>query len=132
MSWQAENMDIALDTEMPSVAVPVEKSRVMRHSYYLNFCTPSYTMAWWGWPQWERHIDWMALHGINEPLIITGREYVMWKLFQEVGLKDLVIREYFTGPAFLAWHRMGNLQSFGGPLPKAWLTSQFELTKKIL
>jgi alpha-N-acetylglucosaminidase len=110
----------------------VAKKRTLKYSYYLNFCTPSYTMAWWKWEHWERELDWAALHGVNLPLVISGREYVMFVLFLEHGMKEEEILRYFTGPAFLGWHRMGNLKSFGGPMPKAFLDHLFFLTKKVL
>jgi alpha-N-acetylglucosaminidase len=110
----------------------VAKKRTLKYSYYLNFCTPSYTMAWWKWEHWERELDWAALHGVNLPLVISGREYVMFVLFLEHGMKEEEILRYFTGPAFLGWHRMGNLKSFGGPMPKAFLDHLFSLTKKVL
>mmetsp|Transcript_7793 Transcript_7793/g.19248 ORF Transcript_7793/g.19248 Transcript_7793/m.19248 type:complete len:835 (-) Transcript_7793:157-2661(-) len=110
----------------------VTKHRVMRHAYYLNFCTPTYTMAFWDWPQWERELDWMALHSIDMPLIITGREVVMRRLFREQGLTDKQIMSFFTGPAFLAWHRMGNLKSFAGPMPESYLKHSELLTRKVL
>ena len=53
------------------------KSRVAtpyKHRYFFNYCTFSYSMAWWDWTQWERMIDWMALKGINLPLAATGQE----------------------------------------------------------
>jgi len=34
---------------------------------------------------------------------------------------------YFTGPAFLAWNRMGNLHGWAGPLPPAWHLKQLYL-----
>jgi alpha-N-acetylglucosaminidase len=38
----------------------------------------------------------------------------------------------FSGPAFLAWSRMGNIQGFGGPLISSWLDGQYNLQLKIL
>ncbi|CAK9229903.1 unnamed protein product [Sphagnum troendelagicum] len=40
--------------------------------------------------------------------------------------------DYFGGPAFLAWARMGNLHGWGGPLPQAWLDQQLQLQIRIL
>lgn len=41
------------------------RKRVVPESYYLNFCTPSYTMAFYNWTHWEQELDWMALHGVT-------------------------------------------------------------------
>jgi hypothetical protein len=75
----------------------------MAVAYYGNVCTPSYSFWNWDWPRsvshgmsfyvaglrdwvqawmvsvrwhprWEREIDWLALHGVNLPLVITGQE----------------------------------------------------------
>jgi hypothetical protein len=102
------------------VQTPQRKTRWVPHSFYMNFCTHSYTMPWWQWSDWEKNLDWMALHGITMPLIAIGREVVFRKLLSELGMTDVEIRSHFTGPAFLAWHRMGNLKSFAGPLPKSY------------
>jgi alpha-N-acetylglucosaminidase len=53
---------------------PVRKSARVREGFYFNFCTFSYTMAYWDWPDWEREVDWMALHGITMPLSAVGYE----------------------------------------------------------
>lgn len=39
-------------------------------------CTGSYSSVWWSWERWEREIDWMALHGVNMPLVFNGAEAV--------------------------------------------------------
>ena len=40
--------------------------------------------------------------------------------------------EFFTGPAFLPWNRMGNINAHAGPLPQSWIDGQKDLQKKIL
>eukprot|EP00041_Stephanoeca_diplocostata_P025459 m.666954 g.666954 ORF g.666954 m.666954 type:complete len:868 (-) comp22751_c0_seq25:1732-4335(-) len=117
---------IPLDINVP------RRARLVPESYYLNFCTPSYTMAFYNWTHWEQELDWMALHGVTMPLIITGRESIMRRLFREFSLTDKDILDFFTGPAFLAWHRMGNLKSWAGPIPTSFLDFSEHLTKRIL
>ena len=39
---------------------------------------------------------------------------------------------FFTGPAFLAWNRMGNMQFWGGPLSENWHEMQISLQHQIL
>jgi alpha-N-acetylglucosaminidase len=104
----------------------------MAIAYYGNVCTPSYSFWNWDWARWEREIDWLALYGVNLPLVITGQEVVWYSIWRELGLAEAEIFDYFSGPAFLAWHRMGNLQGWGGPLSVNFLQQQRELTRKIL
>ncbi|KAG6686673.1 hypothetical protein I3842_11G031900, partial [Carya illinoinensis] len=108
-------------------------------SYYQNAATSSYSFAWWDWKRWEKEIDWMALQGINLPLAFTGQEAIWQKVFHFERFKLMSSRivktdldDFFGGPAFLAWSRMGNLHVWGGPLPQSWLDQQLILQKKIL
>ncbi|KAF2311400.1 hypothetical protein GH714_022302 [Hevea brasiliensis] len=101
-------------------------------NYYQNAVTSSYTFAWWDWERWEKEIDWMALHGINLPLAFTGQEAIWQKVFKKFNISEVDLDDFFGGPAFLAWSRMGNLHRWGGPLPQSWLDQQLILQKKII
>ena len=89
-------------------------------------------MAWWNFTRWEREIDWMAMNGINLPLSFTGQEYVWYKLYQSIGLTETEIDAYFSGPAFLAWQRMGNIRGWGGPLDDGWIARQAKIQRQIV
>lgn len=52
------------------------------------------------------------------------------QVYLALGLTQSEIDEYFTGPAFLAWGRMGNLHTWGGPLPRSWHLKQLYLQVK--
>ncbi len=111
------------------------KTRVVSPNKYrhcLSVVTFSYTMLWWDWERWEREIDWMALHGYNMPLALNAQEAIWQKVWKEYGFTDGDLNEFFSGPAFLPWFRMGNLYGHAGPLPQGWLDSQRELQKRIL
>ena len=117
---------------LPRVETPVRHTARVPERFFLNYCTYGYTMPWWGWKEWEHFIDWMALNGINLPLAITGQESIWYQVWTELGLDDEEVRNYFTGPAHLPWHRMLNIDRWGGPLPKSWLEGQEALQKQIV
>ena len=117
---------------LSQVGTPVRMEARVPERFFLNYCTYGYTMPWWGWKDWEHFIDWMALNGINLPLAITGQESVWYQVWTELGLSDEEVRSYFTGPAHLPWHRMLNIDRWGGPLPKSWLEGQEALQKQIV
>ena len=127
-AWDKGTMPKAL----PKVETPVRISARVPERFFLNYCTYGYTMPWWGWKEWEHFIDWMALNGINLPLAITGQESIWYQVWTEMGLTDEEVRSYFTGPAHLPWHRMLNIDRWGGPLPKSWLEGQEALQKQIV
>ena len=51
----------------------------------------------------------------------------MCQVYLSLGLNQTEMDQFFTGPAFLAWNRMGNLFQWGGPLPQSWHVKQLHL-----
>lgn len=131
VSWYAD-IDISLPDTLPDVPVKETVEARVPQRFFLNYCTFGYTMPFWDWADWERFIDWMALNGINMPLAITGQEAVWYNVWTKMGMTDEQVRSYFTGPVYLPWHRMANIDAWCGPLPKEWLDGQAELQKKIV
>lgn len=102
----------------------LHRKRTVPLSFYQNVVTSSYSMAFWNWMRWEAEIDWMALHGVNFPLALTGQEFIWVQVYREFGIEFEELADYFAGPAFLAWNRMGNLQGYAGPLPWSYIKGQ--------
>ena len=65
LSWNG--MQAELPEELPAVMQKERHETRMPYRYNLNYCTYSYSMAFWDWERWEKEIDWMALHGVNMP-----------------------------------------------------------------
>jgi alpha-N-acetylglucosaminidase len=130
ITWNGTNL--TLPSPLPPVPSKIVRNSPYQLRYYLNYCTFNYSMSWWDWDRWEKEIDWMALHGINMPLAITGQEYVWYELYKELGFTDEELQGFFSGPAYFSWFWMGNLDGWGGPLPKSWMESHRQLQQKIL
>lgn len=130
ISWN--NLTQKLPDELPLPESPVRKWTSVDKRYYLNYCTFSYSMAFWDEERWMKEIDWMALHGINMPLSITGIEVVWRNMLRKLGYTDKEIGEFISGPAYFAWWQMNNLEGWGGPLPPEWYDNQEKLQKKIM
>jgi alpha-N-acetylglucosaminidase len=130
VTWNGTNL--RLPAILPPVPHAIRKSSPFVYRYYLNYCTFNYSMSWWDWPRWEKEIDWMALHGIDMPLAITGEEYTWQEVYREMGFSGEELDSFFCGPAWFAWFWMGNLDSWGGPLSKHWMESHRDLQLRIL
>ena len=130
LSWN--NLSQKLPAALPLPEETIRKETAMRDRYYLNYCTYSYSTAFWDWERWEQEIDWMALHGINMPLSITGMEVVWYNLLKRIGYSTEEVNEFISGPAFMAWWQMNNLEGWGGPNPDSWYKQQELLQKKIV
>ncbi|WP_263417685.1 alpha-N-acetylglucosaminidase [Terriglobus albidus] len=123
---------LPLHAPLPVVQKPVRRVTKFRYRSYFNYCTFSYTAPWWDWPRWQREIDWMAMHGINMPLAVTGQEAVWQNTLRRFRMEDDEIRAFLCGPAFFAWQWMANLEGWGGPLPQSWIGSHIVLGRQIL
>jgi len=103
-----------------------------QYRYFLNVVTFGYTTPYWDWKRWEKELDWMALHGINMPLATVASEAIAARVWKKLGLTDAQIAEFFSGPAHLPWHRMGNLNKWDGLIPLSWHQDQLQLQHRIL
>lgn len=130
ITWNGTNLNLPLN--LPKLSAKIHKNTPYQYRYYLNYCTYNYSMSWWDWKRWEKEIDWMALHGIDMPLALTGQEYTWYKVYKEMGFTDSELKTFFCGPAYFSWFWMGNLDGWGGPLPLSWMTSHRDLQQKIL
>ena len=129
VTWDGNQLNL------PSPLPAAPRRRIVspaRFRHFLQTCTFGYSMPFWDWARWEKQIDWMALHGINFPLSLTGQEKVFQNVFRSYGFTEAEINAYFSGPAFLPWNRGGNLIGHEGPLPQSYIDFQADLQKKIL
>ncbi|KAG5975755.1 hypothetical protein E4U55_007572 [Claviceps digitariae] len=121
--------------KLPVPARDLTGASVVPWRYNLNTVTFSYTFAWWQWKDWEKFLDWAALRGVNLQLAWVGYEKIFLDSFIDLGLHVNDILPFFSGPAFQAWNRFGNIQgSWGGKgdVPLKFIDQQFDLQKKIV
>ena len=129
MSWEGNRQ--VNDIVWPDQEMKTGQSQ-FKYRSYLNACTFGYSTPWWDWDRWEKEIDWMALRGINMPTAMMGQEYIWKQIWNELGISDQKLQDYFPGPAFLPWHRMGNLNGHNGPLPYSFMEREMNLQKRVL
>lgn len=119
--------------QMPQNIVPIytvihrETKAKIRYAY--NYCTLSYTMAFWGEKEWRDELDWLALNGVNLVLDITGQEEVWRRFLSSIGYAHKDIKDFLAGPAYYAWAYMANLSGFGGPIHDSWFAERAELAR---
>lgn len=104
--------NIQIPQVLPQTKKNIALSAVYPIRYALNYCTYNYTMSFWGWKEWEKELDWMALNGVNLMLAPVETEEVWQKTLEEFGCSDLEICKFIPGSAFNAWWLMGNLEGW--------------------
>ena len=130
LSWNGMTAD--LPEVLPAVTKKERHETNLPYRYAYNYCTFSYSMAFWDWERWQQEIDWMALHGVNLSLSLTGAETVWKNVLTKLGYSKDEINDFVSGPGFTAWWLMNNLEGWGGPNPNSWYVQQEELQKKIV
>ena len=129
--WEA-NAPLHLAASPPLPAAKLRQTCAAAERFALNYCTYGYSFPWWHWDQWQRFVDWMAMNGINRPLLQCGQEATWLKVWQSYGIPQQQVQAFFAGPAHLPWQRMANLDSWGGPLPMSYIDGQHKLQVQIL
>lgn len=129
VTWSGSH--VVLPEMWPNYRMPLQATPYALR-YFLNVCTYGYTAPFWGWERWEQEIDWMALHGVNFPLATVAAEAIAERVWLRLGLNEEDIQSFFTAPAHLPWHRMGNLNSWDGGLTDNWQQEQIKLQHQIL
>ena len=130
LTWN--QMHAQLPAKLPKVTKKERHETDLKLRYDFNYCTFSYSMAFWDWNRWQEEIDWMALHGINMPLAAVGYECVWRNMLLKLGYTQQDVDDFIAGPAFLAWWEMNNLEGWGGPNPESWYKQQEALQKQIV
>ncbi len=105
-----------------------ETKAKIRYAY--NYCTFSYSMAFWGADEWRRELDWLALNGVNVVLDLTAQEEVWRRFLKDIGYSHEEIKKFVAGPAYYAWAYMANLSGFGGPVHDTWFEERTELARR--
>lgn len=130
VSWFGNQLDLPDSLPLPEKSV--RNTINGKYRVYMNYCTLSYSAAWWDWERWEKELDYMAMNSINTPLSTVGLEAVWYNTLLKFNFTDEEARRFLAGPGHSAWQWMQNLQNYGGPLPKSWIEKHIELGKKII
>ncbi|ORZ29034.1 tim-barrel domain-domain-containing protein, partial [Lobosporangium transversale] len=135
--------DLELDTNQTVTTGHVRGSFVPWR-YYTNVVTFGYQFVFWDWKRWERELDWILLNGINLLPAMVGQEYIAREFYRNLNLTDEEIDSFLTGPSYMPWQRMGNLQgswthkllnsSAANELvyKNKWIDAQWDLQKLII
>lgn len=84
-----------------------------------NYCTLSYTFAYYSDEEWDAEIDRLAKAGYNAALVLDGTFKVWQATLRELGCDEKTIAEFIPDECARAWWLMDNLYGEGGPLDQA-------------
>lgn len=117
---------------LPEITMPVRKVCKVENRHFLNLCTQSYSASFWAWDEWEQLLDYIVLNGVNMAFATVGVEQVWYNVLKQFNYSEEEIFDFLPGPAFNAWHMMGNHEGWGGPLTKNIVDNRSKLGKRII
>ncbi|MFF8367789.1 alpha-N-acetylglucosaminidase TIM-barrel domain-containing protein [Streptomyces lydicus] len=129
LSWAGEQL--RLPARLPAPDSPVERATALPHRFALNDTHDGYTAPYANWPRWERLIDVLALHGVNEVLVTPGAEAVYHRLLTGFGYSDAEARGWLPAPSHQPWWLLQNMSGYGGPVSAELLGKRAELGRRI-
>ncbi len=120
---------VKMPEKAPAVGEAVFMDTELKVRYAYNYCTLSYSMAFFGYDDWRRELDWLMLNGINLVLDITATEALWVHYLQQLDYTVDQAKDYVCGYAYKAWWLMGNLENYGGSVSDQWVIDTLEMAR---
>lgn len=96
-----------------------------------NYCTLSYTFAFYSDVDWLYEVDRLANAGYNVALVTDGTFKVWQMTLRELGYSEEDIFAFIPDECARAWWLMGNLTGEGGPLDQGIIDEDGERGRRI-
>lgn len=120
-----------LPEKLPMPDHPIQHHANVQHRFALNDTDEGYTDPYEDWEHWQRKIDVLAMHGINEVLVYPGQEAVYEKTFEDFGYSASEMRKWIPQPAHQPWWLLQNMSGYPNPIPQSVIDKRVTLGKKI-
>lgn len=121
---------VDLPHNLPQVNGKIDRKTECKYRYAYNYCTHSYSMAFWTKEQWQKEIDFLAMNGVNLVLDILGMEEVYRRFLTKLGYRHREIKNFLVGPSYYAWFYMSNICSIGGPIHDDFFYEKCEMARE--
>ncbi|MFE5095244.1 alpha-N-acetylglucosaminidase [Streptomyces sp. NPDC056638] len=130
IGWPGDSTS-KLPKRLPAPAGTVRQDASVPHRFALNDTDDGYSGAYRNWASYEKQIDVLALHGVNEVFVQMGADAVYYDTFQEFGYTKKELTSWIPGPAHQPWWLMQNMSGFGGPVTEKLLDQRAALGRRI-
>lgn len=128
---ELEGEQLNLPARLPLPKQPVEQRASVDNRFALNDTNEGYAGPYLNWTQWQRRIDVLALHGINQVLVYEGQEAVYEQAFQKFGYSADELRAWIPQPAHQAWWLLQNECCLGSPISQQLIDRRVVLGKQM-
>ncbi|MEU7034344.1 alpha-N-acetylglucosaminidase [Streptomyces sp. NPDC046237] len=130
IGWPGDSIG-RLPARLPAVDGEITRAASVPHRYALNDTDEGYSGPYRDFASYQRDIDLLALHGVNEVFVPTGAEYTYYRALQEFGYSEAEMRAWIPGPAHQGWWLLQNLSGFAGPVSRQLVEARAALGRRI-
>lgn len=131
IGWPGDSLAL-LPARLPAPASPIDGDAEVPNRFALNDTDDGYSNAYLDWDGWQRKIDLLALHGINEVFMPVGMEEVYRRTFADFGYSDAELRAWIPDPAHQPWWLLQNVSDLGAPVSSAVYAKRVAMGQKIV
>ncbi|EFL06810.1 alpha-N-acetylglucosaminidase [Streptomyces sp. AA4] len=131
VSWPGDSLS-RLPATLPAPSQPVTQSAVVPNRFALNDTDSGYSGPYKSWADYERQIDVLALHGVNEVFVDIGTDAVYDRTFRQFGYTADEVRSWIPSPGHQPWWLLQNMASFTGPVSPQLLDARVAMAKKVI
>jgi len=119
---------------LPAPEAPITKTGHDAYRFALNDTNEGYTDPYLDWAGWERLLDNMALHGVNQVFMTVGTDAVFAELLQRWHYSEAEAFNWIPQPSHQPWWVLQNISNENGqpPMTKALLAERASLAKRIV
>ncbi|NNG36865.1 alpha-N-acetylglucosaminidase [Nakamurella sp. DB0629] len=130
ISWNGDSL--GANPRLPLPTKEITGKANAKNRYIFNDTDDGYTGAYRGWDEWQRTIDVLALHGVNEVFVPVGTEAVYLDTFTKFGYSKAEMLSWIPQAAHQPWWLLQNISSFPSPISETVLNQRAALGKQIV
>ncbi|WP_328993159.1 alpha-N-acetylglucosaminidase C-terminal domain-containing protein [Kribbella sp. NBC_01245] len=131
VSWNGDSLN-RLPDKLPLPRREIRQDASVANRFALNDTDDGYTGAYRTWADWEREIDVLALHGINQMFVPVGTEAVYLDTFRQFGYSEAELLQWIPQPSHQPWWLLQNMSSFPSAVTADQVRERAELGAKIV
>ncbi|MGH3738762.1 MAG: alpha-N-acetylglucosaminidase, partial [Micromonosporaceae bacterium] len=131
VSWNGDSLD-RLPARLPLPAQTLTQDATVANRFALNDTDDGYTGAYRDWADWEREIDVLALHGVNQVFVPVGAEAVYLETFGRFGYTEDELLRWIPTPSHQPWWLLQNMCCFPSPVTAGLVRERAALGAKIV
>ncbi|QWF76690.1 alpha-N-acetylglucosaminidase [Amycolatopsis sp. CA-230715] len=117
---------------LPAPPGVIRQAASVANRFALNDTDEGYSGPYRDFASYEREIDVLALHGVNEVFVETGTDAVYYEALRSFGYTRSELLSWIPGPAHQPWWLLQNMSSFGGPVPERLVLDRAALGKRLV